>query len=63
VATDTDGTISEVQFFVDEIKVGTVTSSPYNYEWNTSGESLGNHILKATCFDNKNLSASDKIDV
>ena len=63
VATDTDGTISEVQFFVDDIKVGTVTSSPYNYEWNTSGESLGNHILKATCFDNNNISASDQIEV
>jgi uncharacterized protein (TIGR02145 family) len=63
IATDTDGVISEVQFYVDDVKVGTVVSSPYNFEWNTSDESIGNHILKATCFDNDNASASDQIDV
>jgi len=63
VATDTDGVISKVQFYVDEVKVGTVVSSPYNYEWNTSDESIGNHLLKATCFDNDNSSTSDHIDV
>ena len=62
-ATDIDGVISEVQFYVDDVKVGTVVSSPYNYEWNTSNESIGNHILKATCIDNANSSASDQIDV
>jgi|ETNmetMinimDraft_26_1059896.scaffolds.fasta_scaffold05594_3 uncharacterized protein (TIGR02145 family) len=63
VAADTDGVISEVQFYVDDVKVGTLVGSPYNYEWNTSDETLGNHILKVTCFDNDNASASDQIDV
>ncbi len=63
VATDTDGVISEVQFYVDDVKVGTVANSPYYYEWNTSNENIGNHILKTTCFDNDNSSASDQIDV
>ena len=63
VATDTDGVISEVQFYVDDVKVGTVANSPYYYEWNTSNENIGNHILKTTCVDNDNSSASDQIDV
>jgi len=63
VATDTDGVISEVQFYVDDVKIGIVVGAPYNFEWNTSGESLGNHILKATCVDNDNASVSDQIDV
>lgn len=63
VATDTDGVISEVQFYVDDVKIGTIVNSPYYYEWNTSNENIGNHILKTTCFDNDNSSASDQIDV
>lgn len=62
-ATDTDGVISEVQFFIDDVKIGTVVNSPYNYEWNTSTESIGNHVVKAICFDNENASDSDQINV
>ncbi len=62
-ATDADGTISEVQFYVDDVNVGSAASSPYNYEWNTSSESNGVHTLKATCKDNNNGSASDEITV
>ena len=62
-ATDTDGTITEVQFFVDDVNVATVVSPPYNFEWNTNSESDGSHTLKATCKDNNNGTASDEITV
>jgi len=62
-ATDTDGTITEVQFYVDDVNVGSAVSLPYNFEWNTSTESDGAHTLKATCKDNNNGTATDEITV
>jgi uncharacterized protein (TIGR02145 family) len=62
-ATDPDGTIAEVRFFVDGIGKGSVTNFPFNYNWNTSNESLGSHILKAKSIDNIGASASDEITV
>lgn len=63
IATDPDGTITEVQFFVDGTKVSAVNNSPYSYSWNTTSESVGNHTIKTVCLDNNNASASDEIAV
>ena len=62
-ATDSDGSIAEVRFFVDNESKSTVSSSPYNYDWDTSDESIGNHSLKATSVDNEGASTSDELTV
>lgn len=62
-AADNDGNITEVRFFVDNIGKGSVTSFPFNYNWNTDNEDIGNHTLKATSFDNSGKSTSDEISI
>lgn len=62
-STDSDGSITEVRFYIDNLNKASVNSSPYSYEWNTQGETIGNHTLKATCIDNEGASASDEITI
>ena len=62
-ATDSDGSISEVSFFVDNQSKGSVNSSPYSYDWSTADESIGGHTLKATSVDNGGTSTSDEISI
>lgn len=62
-ANDGDGTIEEVRFFVDDIGKGTAKIFPYNYSWNTTGESDGSHTLKATAIDNNGEQTTDEISV
>jgi len=62
-ATDSDGSIIKVEFFVDNISKGSATNPPYEYNWNTSGESIGNYTIKATSTDNSGGSSSDEISV
>lgn len=61
LATDSDGTITEVIFYVDGLMKTAVNTAPYKYEWNTSGENTGSHTLKSTCVDNDGASASDEV--
>ncbi len=62
-ATDSDGSIAEVRFFIDGVGKGSAFSFPYNYDWATSSESIGNHTIKATSIDNNGGSKSDEITV
>jgi len=62
-ATDNDGNITEVRFFIDGVGKGSATNFPYNYQWNTSEENEGNHTIKATSIDNNGGSTSDNISV
>jgi uncharacterized protein (TIGR02145 family) len=62
-ATDSDGSIAEVLFYIDGIEKGSDNSSPYNYNWETSNESIGNHTLKAISFDNNGDSSAVEISV
>lgn len=62
-AIDSGGNIAEVRFYVDGVGSSSVNSFPYNYDWNTTGESNGNHTIKATSIDNNGDSASDEIIV
>jgi chitinase/chitodextrinase len=60
-ASDTDGTVTKVEFFVDGGKVGEDTSSPYSYAW-TSTE--GSHSLTAKATDNStNTTTSAAISI
>lgn len=62
-ATDSDGNIDRVQFYIDGLSKTSVSTPPYKFEWNTGSESIGNHMLKATSFDNNGGSASDELEI
>lgn len=62
-ATDSDGSITSVKFIIDKVEVASVGNSPYKFDWNTSGESIGNHTIKATSIDNEGASASDEVTI
>ena len=49
-ASDLDGTIAQVEFFVDDASVGIVTTSPYTKNWTAV---LGSHTIKAIAKDNQ----------
>ena len=48
-ATDSDGTITQVEFFVDDVSIGKVSSSPYTANWTALS---GSHTIKAIATDN-----------
>ncbi len=52
-ATDADGTVSQVEFFVDNVSIGIDNTSPYNMNWTSTS---GTHLFKATATDNLGLS-------
>jgi hypothetical protein len=54
-ANDIDGTVASVEFFVDNISIGTDNSSPYSINWTAI---TGVHTIKATATDNLGLSAT-----
>ncbi len=49
-ASDADGTISEVAFYMDSVLVGTDVTAPYSYAWNSV---LGKHSVFAIATDDK----------
>jgi len=50
-AQDEDGNVAQVMFYVDNVYASSVNNPPYNYVWNTSGASMGDHIIKAKASD------------
>ncbi len=52
-ASDSDGTVARVEFYVDNSKVGQDTSSPYNLNW---AGTLGSHYVHARAVDNAGAS-------
>jgi len=62
-ASDSDGSVNEIQILFNGEQKANLSTQPYEYEWNTSGENLGNHIIKAICTDNHGAKAEDEITV
>ena len=50
-AADSDGTISKVEFYSNESKIGEDTSSPFNYSW--ENVSAGTYTLSTKAIDNE----------
>jgi len=44
--------IQRVEFYIDGSKVGEDTSSPYEYSWNTTQYTSGDHTIQAKAYDN-----------
>ena len=55
-ASDTDGTISKVEFYADGVLLGTDTMSPYSYAWTVPD--AGPYVLTARATDNKGGTAT-----
>ncbi len=51
-ATDSDGTITKVEFYNGQVKLGEVTKAPYLFKWNSVPE--GGYQITAVATDNKN---------
>jgi len=54
-AADSDGTVSQVEFFVDGTSVGVDNSSPYSFNWSAT---VGNKTLTAVATDNSNATTT-----
>lgn len=49
-ATDNVG-VTKVELYADSVLVGTTTSAPYTFNWNTKGTTLGTHTLLTKAYD------------
>lgn len=54
-ASDTDGSVSQVEFFVDNTLVATDTSAPFDHAWTAQ---VGEHSFSAKATDSDNLSTT-----
>ncbi|WP_428741618.1 Ig-like domain-containing protein [Tenacibaculum sp.] len=62
-ATDSDGTISNVKFYVNNLLLGTDSSSPYSYNWVPSVDNQS-YTIKAVATDNEgNETTSEEVTV
>jgi formylglycine-generating enzyme required for sulfatase activity len=62
-ASDADGSIASVKFYVDGSLKNTDTSSPYSYNWSTTGYSAGSHTIRARATDDDGASTDAEISV
>ncbi|KAA2252241.1 cellulose 1,4-beta-cellobiosidase [Solihabitans fulvus] len=53
-ASDSDGTVSKVEFYAGTTLVGTAASAPYQYSW--TGAGAGQYSLSAKAYDDKGAS-------
>ncbi|PIE79771.1 MAG: hypothetical protein CSA15_02690, partial [Candidatus Delongbacteria bacterium] len=54
-ATDEDGSIEKVDLYLNNEMIASLTSAPFNYDWETSNFGVGSYILKAVATDNDEL--------
>ncbi|RXK57733.1 DNRLRE domain-containing protein [Lacibacter luteus] len=60
-ATDADGSITKVEFFINGLKVGEDATSPYTYAWNNIA--AGGYVLSAKATDNSGAYATGYANV
>src|SRR5213078_2687916 len=60
-ATDSDGAVMNVEFFVDGVKIGQTNNLPYNFVWNSPP--IGPHVITVTARDDGGFSASAQSSV
>ena len=58
-ASDSDGTVTNVDFFADGTLLGNDATAPYSYTWTTAA--LGAHVLKVVAWDSTGLSATSTV--
>jgi hypothetical protein len=55
--------ISKVEFYIDNSKKGEDTLLPYEYSWDTTADSDGEHEIKVIAYNEKGQTAIDQVDV
>lgn len=62
-ATDMDGYIVNVKFYLNDELKATVANAPYTWAWDTSGYGGGTYVIKAVATDNDQKTASREITI
>jgi len=62
-ATDPSRSVSYVEIYIDNVLKTTDHTSPYEYIWNTTGETIDYHDIKATAVDDESNETDDEITV
>jgi hypothetical protein len=57
-ATDSDGSITKVEFFEGANKLGEVTTSPYDFTWNNPSPMSSPYVVTAKATDNTDLTTT-----
>jgi hypothetical protein len=60
-ATDTDGSVSHVDFFSNDSLIHSEWTAPYEFDW--TDVAAGNYTLRAVAYDNDGNTASDTIQI
>ncbi len=61
-ASDTDGTVAKVDFYKDDLLLGSDNTTPFSFTWNNAP--AGSYILRAKATDNEGFTAvSDRIQL
>ncbi|GEM_PF-1282166 len=60
-AMDVDGRIEKVEYFVNEVSIGTITTLPYAMNWSPSAYET--YVLKVVATDNSGNTKSDEISI
>ncbi len=63
VARDEDNNLEEVRFYINGIDIGSATSFPYRFDWDTSEEDPGSLTIKAEVIDEAQKQAFDEINI
>ncbi len=62
-ASDSDGSVIRVEFYIDDVYQTSDYSVPYSYNWNTTPYSLDSHTIKAIAVDNDTNETPHEITV
>lgn len=62
-ASDSDGFITQVAFYLNDVWQFTDTSSPYSWSWNTASAGGGSHTIKAIATDNDSNTAENSVSI
>ena len=62
-AADLSKSVSLVEFFIDNEKIGEDSSAPYTFDWDTDSYSIGHHTVKIIATDNETNTATSQITV
>ncbi len=62
-ASDYDGSVTQVEFYIDGIYQTSDYSEPYEYDWDTTPYSLDDHTIKAIAVDNDTNETEHEITV
>jgi len=62
-ASDPDGAVVAVRLYVDSRHVGVDSTSPYLFRWETHGEYIGRHVLRAVAADDDGYTSGRDVAV